>query len=387
MPDPAFLDVIRREMTRPQPLRLRDPWNKNPGRLPSGGTTWEEHPPVNLPGEVVPSQWGATTGDAEWGDSSSFMEYADGTRSYANVTDQSLTGGTTPDPVKTGYKREALKYANLAGINPMLFLAQIDHENPMWDPSMTNDDEAKGLAQIVTHAWQENKAGEWVWKEQHPAEGIRLKFWEGKLDPYDPKEAFEYASLWMKALIKEARDAGASQMEAVWKALSYYNAGSDTVDGGIYARDVFRRYAQVEELSHLESSSSGFRKGMGTDEGIQFKPETDRRSDSEFVEAIRNVEQDLGQTTPFSEVLRTHLRETPIEIDFEKGSTLSGLRANKTFIAMLARWGENFDGITNDDILRYNGVTSPEDLPAGTIYIPTTWHVRHGEKAPNVVRG
>jgi hypothetical protein len=147
MPDPAFMEIIREQMLaadrdrqsqalqprrhfRPDPsgwnqtqrqweepidpgpheIPEQDPWpiaeregeikgwTRNPGYLPQGGTTWGQSPPVNLPGEVVPSQWGATTGDAEWGDSSSFMEYADGTRSYpqnippqtlANVTDHS----------------------------------------------------------------------------------------------------------------------------------------------------------------------------------------------------------------------------------------------------------------------------------------------------------
>ena len=204
MPDPAFLDVIRKEMTRPQPLRLRDPWNKNPGHLPPG--------------------------DTEWGDNS-------GLQSLAHV---SLTGETRPQTTLTEeeVQRLAFKAATDVGIDPWLFLAQIKTENEDWATHKTNKRSgAEGIAQVdpwkeeydstqaIIHsggtpeAWHPKtlldltnqlkltnpKTGKTLWTQEQSEELQKMDAYGNTGFVTNPELALAYAAKWMWAMQTQNR--------------------------------------------------------------------------------------------------------------------------------------------------------------------------------------
>ncbi len=137
----------------------------------------------------------------------------------------------------------AFRKAEEAEIDPWLFLAQMEVENRPWDAYVpANSEGAVGPAQLVP-----------TW---HPQTGYNQGFWpKGKpLDYQNPAEAYEYAAEWMAHMIKMA-GGGA---EANRQALSTYNAGSDTIDGSIYARDVYRNLDSVRKRFGDQITPRGF---------------------------------------------------------------------------------------------------------------------------------
>ena len=263
MPDPAFMEIVREQMNRFPQQSPHEPWTRNPGHLPPGGTTWEGHPPVNLPGEVVPSRWGLPSGDTMpgWGGSESWdqpgnwaappvglppdlltpaggMPYSppqgdfaqynrtnetmppqgsdnSGLRSFANVTDQSLTDETDPYSNTAGQaklRQYAFDIAQEVGIDPWMFIAQIQRENRgtpegTWRTNAVSGAGAEGVAQ-VTPRW-------------HPQTLLDLVRDYRITDENDPRSYEEGNRYFTEAEAKELQGENSPFQTKPFKALKY----------------------------------------------------------------------------------------------------------------------------------------------------------------------
>jgi hypothetical protein len=260
---------------------------------------------------------------------------------------------------KLELKQKAYDKADAANVRPWLFLAQMDWENPGWNPNVAeNEKGARGPAQIVTH----DKDGE----EQHPKTGIEAGFWKkSTLDVYNPDEAFEYAALWIDHMLKEHQRNGVSETEAYWRAFSIYNAGYvepvATQEGDVYARDVFRNRDKIKPL--LEGSIIE----RVIDPAIGVDP--DPYSGVHFPEM---------QGTPFVDLLKRHREVTPQRYKLnpypEEWSTLSEVLQSDWWANKFRSW--KWDHLTPELIAQFNKAPTPEEMQPGWFNVPTPHQAR-----------
>lgn len=249
----------------------------------------------------------------------------------------------------------AFSSAEAEGIDPWLFLAQMEVENRPWDTYVpANSEGAVGPAQLVP-----------TW---HPQTGYNQGFWpEGKsLDFNNPDEAYEYASKWVDHMVDTAMKGGVSQAEAYRQALSTYNAGSDSIDGAIYARDVYRNLDSVRERFGDQITPREF----NPMDFVSQDPATTVDEQAGFIDTLKHHMQNAAQPGP----------------TLEPGGSLSNLiqidpeartRGEFTWGNKLQDWG----WITPETLPLYLAQLAefhkrtPETMQAGQISLPTPFQV------------